>query len=419
MSLMVIISIGAVILFLIGTPIMVVIGLWCIGASIESGLSLANMGSMMFEGLNSFGLLAMPLFVLTGDLIMNAGIAKKLTDFAYACLSFIRGSQAMATIGACGFFAAISGSNAATAATIGSIMHPDLVKEGYDDKFAAATIAAGGVVGIIIPPSVLFIVYGFMTNISVADMFIGGIIPGILMVTAMTATAFFIARKHGWGRVEPLNIRNIIRAGCNAYLGFGAIGLIMYGIYTGKFSCTESAAVCVGYTVLAGLFITRELTLKTLPDLLFKSGKIVGMTCPLVAMSIVMQQCLTSLGIEDILASLLEGLGVTGFLFLSCLLIFICGMFLESTPCITILAPILAPIATSLGIHPVHFAVITMVGLAIGFITPPFGLNLFVASAVTGVYYVHIIRAAAVYVLVPLASCIVIIVAPWMSLALL
>jgi C4-dicarboxylate transporter DctM subunit len=185
--LIVLVTIGVTILFVLGVPIFLVIGFWVVGVSVIIDFTLANVGVTLYEGLNFFGLLALPLFILTGDLINAAGIAKRLSDFAYSVLGWLHGGLAMASLGACGLFAAISGSNSATTATIGSIMYPEMTKGGYDKHFAAATVAAGGTVGIIIPPSIIFIVYGFLMNLSISDLFIGGLIPGVLMVVAMQA----------------------------------------------------------------------------------------------------------------------------------------------------------------------------------------------------------------------------------------
>ena len=410
------ISILSIALFVLGVPILVVIGLWCIGISLVVDLSLANLGVTLYEGLNFFGLLAMPLFILTGDMINAAGIARKLTNFAHACLGWLRGGFGMATLGACGFFAAISGSNAATAATIGAIMHPQMEKDGYDPRFSAATIAAGGCVGIIIPPSILFITYGFLLNLPINDLFTAGSIPGCLMVLSMMACCYFYARKYKWGTLVPFSVRQVARTGLQAYLGFFAILLIMYGIYSGAFSPTESAAVCVGFCFFAGVFVTRELKLRTLPSVLFNSGKMVGMVAPLVAMSIVMQQCLSALGIDAWLAQKIGDLGYAGVMISSMIIIFIAGMFLESVPVVTILAPILAPIAHSVGINPVHFSVIMLVGVAIGFITPPFGLNLFVVSTVTKLPFTHLLRFVYPYLALLLLTWIAIVLFPSLSL---
>ena len=192
------ISIGVTILFVMGVPIFLIISLWAVGVSLVIDFTLANIGVTLYEGLNFFGLLALPLFILTGDLINQAGIAKRMSDFAYSILGWVRGGLAMSALGACGMFAAISGSNSATTATIGSIMHPEMTKTKYDPNFAAATVAAGGTVGIIIPPSIIFIVYGFLLNLSISELFLGGMIPGILMVVSMQLACWYMSRKYGW-----------------------------------------------------------------------------------------------------------------------------------------------------------------------------------------------------------------------------
>ena len=200
------ISAAVVGLFVLGVPIFLVIGFWVIGVSLVIDFTLANLGVTLYEGLNFYGLLAMPLFVLTGDLIKGAGIAKRMSDFAYSVLGWLRGGLAMASLGASGLFAAISGSNSATTATIGSIMHPEMVKGGYDTNFAAATVAAGGTVGIIIPPSIIFIVYGFLLNLSISDLFIGGILPGLLMVAAMQLACWVVCQINGWGELIKVSL---------------------------------------------------------------------------------------------------------------------------------------------------------------------------------------------------------------------
>ena len=388
-----------VVLFILGVPIFVGLAVWCILISQVVNLSLANIGIALYEGLNFFGLLAMPLFILTGDLINVSGIAVKLTRFAHSCFCWIRGGQAIAALGACGIFAAISGSNAATTATIGTIMYPEMVKDGYDRKFAAATIAAGGTVGIIIPPSILFITYGFLVNIPASDLFIGGIFPGILMVLVMQLVCFIFASKNRWGSLAPFNGKGAGKAAREAYLGFAAIFVIMFGIYTGAFSPTESAAMCVAFCLGAGIFITKEISLKTIPSVFFSSGKLVGTLAPLVAISSAVQQCISAMGVDIWLQENFLQMGYTGVLTVSMVIIFVSGMFLESVPIITILAPILAPIAHAAGIHPVHFAVIVLVGTTIGFITPPFGLNIFVACSVTDLPFRQVIRYLWPYVI--------------------
>ena len=414
-----IISLVCVALFLIGSPVLVVIGLWSVGISLVIDMPLANFGVTLFEGLNAFALLAMPLFILTGDLINAAGIARKLTAFAHACLGWMRGGFGMATLGACGCFAAISGSNAATAATIGSIMYPQMKEDGYNTTFSAVTIAAGGTVGIIIPPSILFITYGFLTNLSINDLFTAGIIPGNLMILSMMTVCFVLAWKNKWGTLIPFSPVRVLKTGCQAYLGFVAIFVIMYGISSGAFSPTESAAICVGFCFFAGLFVTRELHLRELPNVLFNSGKMVGMVAPLVAVSMAMQQVLSALGISRIMDDVFGGMGYTGVLLCAMLIIFLAGMVLESVPVVTIFAPILAPVAAAAGINPIQFAMVVLVGTAIGFITPPFGLNLFVVSTVTNIPYNKLLKYTPHYLIALLAVWVAIAFIPDVSLILL
>ncbi|MDX1464706.1 MAG: TRAP transporter large permease [Halomonas sp.] len=406
------ITTGITLLFLLGVPIFLVIGLWVVGTSLVIDFTLANIGVTLFQGLSFFGLLALPLFILTGDLINAAGIAKRLSDFAYSVLGWLRGGMGMSTLGACGLFAAISGSNAGTTATIGSIMHPEMKKNGYDERFSAATAACGGTVGIIIPPSIIFIVYGFMMNLSISDLFIAGMIPGAMMVLGMMVACHLVARRHGWGTLIPFKVKESAVFARKAYLGFATIAVVLYGIYSGKFSPTEAAAITVGFTLIAGLLITREISIFKLPAIMLRSGQIAGMLAPLIAISVVMQQLLSVLGAGQILEDLLNNLGNYYAILGACMvMILLAGMILESLPVTIILAPILAPIAQSAGVDPIHFSVIFLVGAAIGFVTPPFGLNLYVASSITGIPYLKLVRYVIPYFIALIVA--------WLAIALL
>lgn len=414
------VTLGVGVLFLVGVPIFLVIGLWVTGVSLVIDFTLANIGVTLFEGLNFFGLLSLPLFILTGDLIAAAGIATRLASFAHACLSWMRGGLGLATIGSCGLFAAISGSNSATTATIGGIMHPLLEKDGYDSRFAAATAAAGGTVGIIIPPSIIFIVYGFLMNLSISDLFVAGILPGALMVIAMQIVCWWMCRKHGWGSVTPLDMGRVLRTARSAYLGFFAIFIVIFGIYSGIFSPTEAAAITVGFCLIAGLLITREIKWKALPDILLRSGQLTGMLAPMIAISIVMQQVFALLGAAETVQAFVAwfGDGEIVVLLVCMAIVLAAGCILESLPVTVIFAPILAPIAVATGVDPVHFSVIFLVGAAIGFITPPFGLNLFVASGVTGIPYAKLVKFAVMYMTGLIISWLIIAFIPWLSLGL-
>ena len=441
------ISIGVTLLFLLGVPIFLVIGFWVIGVSLVIDFTLANVGVTLYEGLNFFGLLALPLFILTGDLINAAGIAKRLSDFAYSVLGWLRGGLAMASLGACGLFAAISGSNSATTATIGSIMYPEMRAGGYDKHFAAATTAAGGTVGIIIPPSIIFIVYGFLMNLSISDLFIGGLLPGVLMVVAMQVTCWYVAHRNGWGHLIRLDIGRILRTAFGAWLGFFAIALVIWGIYTGKFSPTEAAGVTAGFCLivgvimypihrmlrgaddvdssalggsLGGILVIPGFQLKELPAIILRSGRITGLLAPLIAISVVMQQIFSLLGAKEFVTEMLANLGGYYPILLACMaLVLIAGTVLESLPNTIILAPILAPIAAGIGVDPIHFAVVFLVGDAIGFITPPYGLNLYVASGVTGIPYFRLLKYTLPYFLALMIAWFIIALVPELSTILL
>ncbi len=431
--------------FALGVPIFLVIGFWVIGVSLAIDFTLANLGVTLFEGLNFFGLLALPLFILTGDLIKGAGIAKRLSEFAYSFLGWLRGGLGMASLGACGLFAAISGSNSATTATIGSIMHPEMTKGGYDRNFAASTVAAGGTVGIIIPPSIIFIVYGFLMNLSISDLFIGGLLPGVMMIVAMQFVCWLICHLNGWGHLISIDPQRIAKTAIGAWIGFGAILLVIWGIYSGKFSPTEAAGVTAGFCTIVGLIfypiyryvhrnkvVTREqieqeeaaalsgadragignlaaeqysdstgylervvipgFSFRELPDLIMRSGQITGVLAPLIAISVVMQQILTLLGAKEFFTVFVGGMGgYYAVLFVCMGIVLLAGTILESLPNTIIFAPILAPIAAQFGIDPIHFAVVFLIGDAIGFITPPYGLNLYVASGITGIPYFRLL----------------------------
>ncbi|WP_116134019.1 TRAP transporter large permease [Tropicimonas sp. IMCC34043] len=419
-----IISLGVTFLFMLGVPVFLIIAYWVVGTTFVLGQTLDNVGSALSDVFtDGFALLAMPLFILTGDLINKSGIAKRLSDFAYSCLGWMRGGLAMAAIGACGLFAAISGSNSATTATIGSMLHPEMVKGGYDERFSAATAAAGGTVGIIIPPSIIFIVYGYLMNLSISDLFIAGILPGMLMVVAMQFACWIICRINGWGHLIPLNLNQILKTGFGAWLGFFAIGLVLWGIYTGKFSPTEAAGVTVGFCLIVGvicyplnrmmkndadtpvadktyadMLVVEGFKLTEIPSVVVRSAQITGILAPLIGVSVVMQQNLSLLGAQQVIGEFVTGMGgYYPILATSMAIVFVAGMVLESLPVTIILAPILAPIAATVGIDPIHFSVIFLVGASIGFITPPYGLNLYVASSVTGVPYFRLLKYTVPY----------------------
>ena len=405
-----IISIITGLFFILGVPIFLCVAFWATLASIAIDFTIMNIGITSYQGISSYALLAMPLFILTGDLIGAGGIAKKLSMMARRVLAPLRGGLAMAAVATCSLFSAISGSNSATVATIGRIMIPELKDQGYNDEFAATTVAAGGIVGILIPPSILMIVYGFTVNLSVLDLFKAGIIPGLLVSIALMGAARFWCRKYDWGRPEPFIMKEVVRSTWDAKLGIAAVALILIIVYGGISSPTEASGIAAAYCLIAGTLLTREIKLKDIPAVFLSSGRVNGLLAPVVSVSIVLQQVFSILGVHDVVSNFVHSFG-SYYVMLGAMMfsIVLAGAIMESISVCIILAPILAPIAVSIGMDPIHWGVVFIVGLSIGFITPPFGLDLFVASGITGIPYDNLIKWVppflSLYLLPGLRSC--------------
>jgi C4-dicarboxylate transporter DctM subunit len=407
---------------LVGVEIVAVIGLAAIGLTLLSGtLPLANFGITAFESLNSTPFIALPLFVLTGTLILKSGIADQLVRFAKSLVGTLPGGLAVTSLVACGFFAAISGSNSATVATIGQIMLPRMDNDNYPRSFTLATVAAGGTVGVIIPPSIVFILYGVATGVSVSALFLAGIIPGILMIVAMSVVAVWAGARNGWGTRIPFSFSEVGRAAWETKWAGIAVFIILGGIYGGVFTPTEAAAVSAIYCLAVGLFVTRQIGWRDLPSMLASSAHVTGIIAPIIAVSLILSQAFAILGFADVFVSGLTGVSTdpTILLLLIMAVILITGCFIEATPALLILSPLFSPLVSRMEMSPVHFGVVMVVGLTIGFITPPMGLNLFVASSIGQTPIHNIATHTFAYLLVLLLVWLAIAFWPALSLALL
>lgn len=414
------ILLGLTVLFLIGVDVLTVLGMGAVLFTlVTKQFPLANISITMFDSLNLFPLIALPLFVITGDLIAEGGIAHQIMRFARSLVGWMKGGLVLTTMVASGIFAAISGSNAATVATIGRVVMPEMRRENYPNDFAAGSVAAGGVVGIIIPPSIAFVLYGISTGVSVSDLFIAGILPGFLMVLSLCLCAYLIARRRGYGETHPFRLRELGQTFWGSKYALGAIALILVGIYSGIFTPTEAGAVAAVYCLLIGMFVTRKISVKALPDVLNRSASICGLIAPIIALALVFSQNLAILRLPQELVGALLALtdSTTLRILLVLLALLIAGCVMETAPNILLLAPILAPLGASLGIHPIHFGVIIVCALAIGFITPPVGLNLYVAAAMSGSHFTNVARAVVPYVLILLIALLAITFLPAISLA--
>lgn len=355
-----------------------------------SDIPLIMISQNAVAGADSFPLMAIPFFILAGNLMSSGGVAKRLIEFFNLLLRKRTGALGLVTIIACMFFAAISGSAMATCAAIGGFMIPEMEKRGYSKAYSAALAACAGTIGVIIPPSIPFVLYGVVTGSSIGDLFIGGLIPGIAMGLGLMVVNHFVAKKAGIvgdKNAKRLSFKEFWIAFKDALWAILTPVIILGGIYAGIFTPTEAAVVSVVYSVVVSVFIYKEMKFKELYKALFDSMQINGATVFMVGLSSVFAAFLTMEQIPIKLATAMLGITSNKFLLLMLInfLLLIVGCFIDNIPATIILAPILLPIVTKLGMSPTQFGVMLTMNLAIGFVTPPYGINLFVAQAVAGV----------------------------------
>ena len=340
-----------------------------------------------FTALDSFPLLAIPLFILSGSLMTYGGISRRLVALADAMVGFVSGGLAVVTVVACMFFSALSGSSVATVSAIGSFMIPEMQKKNYDPGFAAALTASASTLGVIIPPSISFVVYGVMTGASIAELFTAGIVPGIILGLALIGVCSLFAAKHNYPRGKRASRGEIVSALKDSFWALMVPVIILGGIYGGVFTPTEAAAVAGAYSLFVGLFIYRELNRETLHNAFRDTILVNGAVTFMLGISMAFARFLTMAGIPRVLTGWVLGLtesAVITLLIVNVVLLIV-GLFIDNISATIILVPILLPIVQNLGIDVVHFGIIITVGLAIGFVTPPYGPNIFVASAVSGI----------------------------------
>lgn len=343
-------------------------------------------GQRMFGSLDSFTIMAIPLFMLAGNLMSSGGISRRLVNFCNAILGWMPGGLGVVAVFACMLFGALSGSPTATCAAIGSIMVPSMIEAGYSKRFSLATVAVAGILGCIIPPSTVMVSYSSVSDASVGSMFMGGILPGILMGLAMAVIPIQYGIKHQAEipRIK-FSLRNLGKSTVDAIGALLMPIIILGGIYGGIFTPTEAAGVACAYGLIVGMFIYRELRLKELKNVLMGASSSTGMVLFIMACAAVFGFVMARYQITNAIAEFIISICPNKYIFLllANILLLIVGCFMETTAAILILAPIFAPILTAFGIHPVHFGVVMCINLAIGCATPPLGLNLFVAAGLT------------------------------------
>lgn len=340
----------------------------------------------LFSGADSFSLLAVPAFMLAGDLMSKGGLSKRLVNFANAFFGWISGGISIVALMSCTFFAAISGSSVATTAAIGGLMYPEMRKKGYPADYSAALQAVGGILGIVIPPSIVFVIYGNVTGVSVSRLLMSGVVPGIFCGILLCVYAWFVAKKKKFPKEDKFQGKEALRATKDAIWALLMPVIILGGIYLGIFTPTESAVVAIFYGLIVCIFVYKELKLKDVWEILKNTSKVTANLMILVVTAQVFGYLVTYYNIPVTAAEWFMSFcnSKTMFLLIVIVLLMVAGMFIDNGSIILILGPILAPLAVNYGVDPVHFGLLVVFLLAIGQITPPFGTCLFVACGFSG-----------------------------------
>ncbi len=379
-----------VVLAALAVPVWAAIGVSAITMLYLSGdLPLELVGESLFSGIDAFALTAVPLFILTGDVLVRTGLSRKFLDVAEALTQFAKGGFGSATVLVCGMFAAISGSDAAGAAAVGRMTISRLVESGYPRPYACALVAAGACTGILIPPSIAYIIIGLVLGISASTLFLAAIIPGVMILTSILITNLVVNRIYGYeggGNLTAAEyFANLGRSLKSGWYAFIVPGIIFYGIFSGRMTPTEAGATAVIVTIILG-FILGTLKLADFPAMLISSAKVNGIILPIIAFSLPLAQALAIMGVPQSFVYSITLLtdNPTLIILMMIGILIAAGCVMETTPNIVILAPILKPLADNIGMNEIQFSVMMITALGVGFITPPLGLNLFVVSGITG-----------------------------------
>ncbi len=373
-------------LMLTGMPISISLGLTVLTfLFFMTEVPIESVALKLFTGIEKFEIMAIPFFILAGNFLTHGGVARRMIRFATSMVGHWHGGLGLGAVLACALFAAVSGSSPATVVAIGSILLPAMVKAGYPKRFGAGVVASGGALGILIPPSIVMVMYSVSTNSSIGALFMAGIIPGIVLASMMGFTTWWRAWHYKFPREPKRTWGERVHAFRESMWGLFLIVVVMGGIYSGLFTATEAAAMSAVYAFIVAVFVYRDMGLKDVPKVLLDSANMSAMLLYIITNAVLFSFLMTHENIPQAVAEWLlnAGLGQIGFLLAVNILLLIMGSIMEPSSIILISAPILFPIAVKLGIDPVHFGVMITVNMEIGMITPPVGLNLYVASGIS------------------------------------
>lgn len=374
------------VLMLTGMPISISLGLTVLTFIFGfTDVPIESVALKLFTGIEKFEIMAIPFFILAGNFLTHGGVAKRMINFATSMVGHWHGGLGLAGVVACAPFAAVSGSSPATVVAIGSILLPAMVKAGFPNKFGAGVITTSGALGILIPPSIVMVMYSVSTNTSVGALFMAGVIPGLMLASLLGLTTWWRARKFGYPRMPKATFAQRIKALRESMWGLLLIVVVMGGIYTGLFTPTEAAAMSAVYAFIVAVFVYKDMGLKDVPRVLLASANMSAMLLYIITNAVLFSFVLANENIPQQLADWLVnmGLGPIAFLLVVNILLLVAGNFMEPSSIVLIMAPILFPVAVKLGIDPVHFGILIVVNMEVGMCHPPVGLNLYVASGIT------------------------------------
>jgi C4-dicarboxylate transporter DctM subunit len=407
------------ILMLTGMPISISLGLTVLTFLFTmTQVPLESVALKLFTGIEKFEIMAIPFFILAGNFLTHGGVAKRMINFATSMVGHWYGGLGLAGVLACALFAAVSGSSPATVVAIGSILLPAMVKAGFPNKFGAGVISTSGALGILIPPSIVMVMYSVATNTSVGALFMAGVIPGLALAATLGGVTWYRARKFNYPRQPKATWGERWQAFRKSVWGLLLIVVVMGGIYTGIFTPTEAAAMSAVYAFICAVFIYRDLGMKDVPKVLLNSANMSAMLLYIITNAVLFSFIMTNENIPQALADWMmgHGLGVIAFLLMCNVLLLLAGNFMEPSSIVLIFAPLLFPVAMKLGIDPVHFGIIMVVNMEVGMCHPPVGLNLYVASGITKMGITELTVAVWPWLLSML--CFLVVVTYWPGLSL-
>jgi C4-dicarboxylate transporter DctM subunit len=409
------------VLMLTGMPISISLGLTVLGFLFTmTEVPIESVALKLFTGIEKFEIMAIPFFILAGNFLTHGGVAKRMIRFATSMVGHFHGGLGLGGVLACALFAAVSGSSPATVVAIGSILLPAMVKAGFPNRFGAGVITTSGALGILIPPSIVMVMYSVSTNTSVGALFMAGVVPGLLLAFLLGFTTWWRARKFGYPRMPKASWAERGKALRESFWGLLLIVIVMGGIYSGIFTPTEAAAMSAVWAFITAVFIYKDMGLRDVPKVLLASANMSAMLLYIITNAVLFSFLMTHENIPQAMADSMigTGVGVIGFLLIANVLLLIAGNFMEPSSIVLILAPILFPIAMKLGIDPVHFGILMVVNMEVGMCHPPVGLNLYVASGITKMGITELTIATWPWLMTMLGFLVLVTYWPSLSLAL-